>query len=90
MCFTPRAAKQLDTIFRTDRPQERLIHSAEHMQKLVGEILSGDPRSQYRRDKCSDRLYFVELDGLHITTWFDESENDPEGVVAEILRVRES
>ena len=33
-----------------------------------------------------DRLYFIELDGLHITAWFDEAREGQ--VIAEVLRVR--
>jgi tRNA-Thr(GGU) m(6)t(6)A37 methyltransferase TsaA len=86
VCFTARAKRQLEQIFKAGRPRDALTHNEPEMIRLVGQILSGDPRSVYRRDKCSDRLYFIELDGLHITAWFDEAREGQ--VIAEVLRVR--
>lgn len=45
------------------------------------EILQNDPRSIYRKNKCSDKLYFFTIDNLHITSWFDDS-------VVEVLRIK--
>ena len=44
-------------------------------------------RSRYRRDRCSDRLYFFEVsDQAHITVWFEQDEGD--SVVSNVLRIR--
>jgi len=85
--LTARAKLQLDRCFAGARPKGALIQTQESMLRLVGEVLSGDPRSVYRRDKCSDRLYFVELDGLHFSVWFDEEDGQ---LFAEVLRVRQN
>ena len=90
VCFTRRACQQLESIFSEGRPSDALIQTTEHMARLLVEVLRGDPRSRYRRNKCSDRLYFVELDGLHVTTWFDEIHGEKTSIVAEILRIRTS
>ena len=86
VCLTARARNQLGEIFRSGRPTTALIQNEKEMIQLLGEILSGDPRSLYRKDKCSDRLYFLELDGLHFTSWFDDGEEGE--LLAEVLRVR--
>ena len=88
VCFTPRATRQLDTIFSEGRGAHVLIEERAHMERLLAEVLAGDPRSRYRRDKCSDRLYFIELDGLHMTVWFDEASGEESKIIAEVLRVR--
>ena len=84
--YTGRAHQMLETIFTGGRPPESHCKTIEKFISLVSEILAGDPRSLYRKDKCSDRLYFLELDGLHVTAWFDEDEQGNE--LAEVLRVR--
>ena len=44
-------------------------------------------RSRYRRDRCSDRLYFFEVsDQAHITVWFEQDEDN--SVVSNVLRIR--
>ena len=52
--------------------------------EVLGQLLAAEPRSRYRRDRCSDRLYFIEIDGLHVTAWFDEEDDED---VAEVLRI---
>ncbi len=84
--YTGRAQRMLTDIFQGGRPPESHYHTQGAFQAFLGEILAGDPRSIYRKDKCSDRLYFLELDGLHVTVWFDEGEHGDE--LAEVLRVR--
>ncbi|CAL1290994.1 unnamed protein product [Larinioides sclopetarius] len=49
--------------------------------EAITDVLKNDPRSVYRRTKCSDRLYYFFINHLHITCWFDES-------IAEVLRVK--
>nr|XP_045602356.1 tRNA (adenine(37)-N6)-methyltransferase-like [Procambarus clarkii] len=46
----------------------------------ISSVLSEDPRSAYRRQKCSSLLYYFNVDTAHITAWF-------EGNTAEVLRV---
>ncbi|XP_040580952.1 tRNA (adenine(37)-N6)-methyltransferase [Lepeophtheirus salmonis] len=41
----------------------------------ITSILEADPRSCYRKDKCSDKLYFFSHDGVHLTAWFDDEDN---------------
>ena len=50
----------------------------------VIEILKSDPRSVYRKNCTSDRLFYMTIDGIHVTAWFDD---EVEGEVrCEILR----
>ena len=57
------------------------IDSPSAAKQAISEILKNDPRSVYRKNKCSDKLYFFEIDNLHITCWFDD-------MIAEVLRVK--
>ncbi len=82
--LTLRAAKHLKDIFGGGRPESALLKSQGHFMEVLGQLLAAEPRSRYRRDRCSDRLYFIELDGLHVTAWFDEEDNQD---VAEVLRI---
>ena len=75
----------MEIIFEAERGEPCLLKSSEQFMKVLGQLLSAEPRSRYRRDRCSDRLYFVELDGLHVTAWFDD-ENGQD--IAEVLRIR--
>ena len=84
--YTGRAHEMLEVVFAGGRPKESHCKTLPEFRSLVSEILAGDPRSIYRKDKCSDRLYFLELDGLHVTAWFDEDAQGNE--FAEVLRVR--
>ncbi len=86
VAYTGRAQCMLTKIFEDERSVESHYKTMDSFQAFLGEILAGDPRSLYRKDKCSDRLYFLELDGLHVTAWFDEDEQGNE--LAEVLRVR--
>jgi tRNA-Thr(GGU) m(6)t(6)A37 methyltransferase TsaA len=82
--FTLRATKQLGSVFQGPRDSSALLKNSENFMKVLGQLLAAEPRSRYRRDRCSDRLYFVELDGLHVTAWFDEEDGQD---VAEVLRI---
>lgn len=57
------------------------IDSSSAAKQAITEILQNDPRSVYRKKKCSDKLYFFEIDKLHVTCWFDDR-------IAEVLRVK--
>jgi len=51
------------------------------------EVLRSDPRSVYRKGKASDRLFFTNIDNIHVTAWFDSSSLGEGKVRAEILRL---
>ncbi|XP_026696258.2 tRNA (adenine(37)-N6)-methyltransferase-like [Ciona intestinalis] len=59
--------------------------SPDNLKQAIIDVLTADPRSSYRRQKCSDRLYYFTLDNAHITAWFDDT-NDQ--VIAEVLRIK--
>jgi len=78
--FGERAMKDLEQF-----PEE----GRSKLRQTISVILSADPRSRYRRDRCSDRLYFFEVsDQAHITVWFEQDEGD--SVVSNVLRIRRS
>lgn len=85
MTFTEAALRQTER-FRPDSEDEafRLVflRSAGEARRAISDILSEDPRSTYRRNKCQDRLYFCIVDVMHVTSWFDEVDNK-----CEVLRV---
>ncbi len=66
--FTSRALRDLETF----------PHA---LKSSIIEILTSDPRSVYRKDKCSDRLYFLAVGPASCTVWFDQN-------LAEVLRVK--
>ncbi|ELT89165.1 hypothetical protein CAPTEDRAFT_221783 [Capitella teleta] len=76
--FTPEAESQIEQLSAEN--QLRFIDSAD-LRRAIVNILSADPRSAYRRKKCSDRLYFFKVDCVHVTCWFN-------GNVAQVLRVK--
>uniref|UniRef100_F6U8L4 TsaA-like domain-containing protein n=2 Tax=Ciona intestinalis TaxID=7719 RepID=F6U8L4_CIOIN len=59
--------------------------NSDNLKQAIIDVLKADPRSSYRRQKCSDRLYYFTLDNAHITAWFDDT-NDQ--VIAEVLRIK--
>lgn len=76
--FGERANKDLECFPEEDRSKLR---------QTISVILSADPRSRYRREKCSDRLYFFEVfNQAHVTVWFDEDGGD--SAVSNVLRIR--
>ena len=83
--FTDSALQQIGR-FSSDAPDHayrlRFLKSAEEAIRAIRDILSEDPRSVYRKNKCQDRLYFCIVDEMHVTSWFDEMENK-----CEVLRV---
>ena len=77
--FTVRAEEQLKNI--TSEPHaSRKIVSRDGTRQAISSILAADPRSTYRRRQCSDRLYYFNVDSLHITCWFDED-------IVEVLKI---
>ncbi|XP_070176574.1 tRNA (adenine(37)-N6)-methyltransferase-like [Littorina saxatilis] len=85
--FTPNAESQLQNFVSQTTSS---THSQYSLDFLSGEdeirstimsVLSEDPRSVYRREKCKDALYFFTVDQIHVTCWFDEDR-------AEVVRLQ--
>jgi hypothetical protein len=72
--FTPRALQSFDGL------QLESLNSVKDLKEAIRDVLSEDPRSNYRRDKCSDRLYYFNVDNVKVTCWFDNE-------VAEVLKL---
>ncbi|XP_035220251.1 tRNA (adenine(37)-N6)-methyltransferase-like isoform X2 [Stegodyphus dumicola] len=87
--FTNRAVSDLEMFHSEKDHSEKcrycltFVDGQISAKKGIIEILENDPRSVYRRQKCTDRLYYFYLDNMHITCWFDE-------MIAEVLRVKPS
>lgn len=82
--ITERAKSQLQKFSKlAENPDFRLkfLHSAEEALEAIKAILSEDPRSIYRRQKCEDSLYYFTVDVLHVTCWFDDD-------VVEVVKVQ--
>ncbi|KAF4090830.1 hypothetical protein AMELA_G00056220 [Ameiurus melas] len=84
--FTPTAERQLadflpPTCSDTGRPKFQFLNGPEEAAAAIRGVLSADPRSVYRRNRCSDRLFFFSLDTAHVTCWFGDG-------FAEVLRVQ--
>ena len=79
--FTPRALKQL--------PNMPLVNLKTHsdLKEAIIDVLKEDPRSNYRRDKCSDRLYYFTVDSVKVTCWFDDIDNND--IITEVLKLEE-
>jgi len=80
VCFTERSLKDIETV---DEFKLNWLESRVQLQVAITEILTQDPRSVYRRHQCSDRLYFTDVDTVHVTAWFDDRIN-----TVEVLRVK--
>ena len=78
--FTPRSSKQLSNV------KLNQLKTHQDLKEAIVDVLKEDPRSNYRRDKCSDRLYYFTVDCVKITCWFDQNEND-ETVLSEVLKI---
>lgn len=79
--FTNRAIEDLEHLTVKNRLVKDCPYDYLEAKKSIIEILRNDPRSVYRRQKCSDRLYYFCINNLHVTTWFDDD-------IAEVLRVK--
>ncbi|KAI1301493.1 putative S-adenosylmethionine-dependent methyltransferase RcsF [Halotydeus destructor] len=89
--FTSQSLQSLQSFHRKldghDQPEcdyclEYLDSSAD-AQRAICSLLRADPRSVYRRNKCSDRLYYFSLDRIHVTCWFDSETNS-----AQIVKIK--
>ena len=78
--FSSRAEADLVQI---DLNRCQWLKSPGEVRAAIRDILRSDPRSVYRKTRCSDRMYFTELDGLHVTAWFDP---DIEGM--EVVKIK--
>ncbi|KAK4309724.1 hypothetical protein Pmani_018654 [Petrolisthes manimaculis] len=84
VCFNPIAEKQItdfsaaaeDICFRL-----KYLADGAELQAAITQVLTEDPRSTYRRQKCSSQLYYFVVDTAHVTAWFEDS-------LVEILRVK--
>jgi len=79
--FTTRALEMLNNF-----PVIHLKHfkDTNDLKAAISDVLSNDPRSTYRRERCSDKLYYFDIDHAHVTAWFDTN-NGIE--IAEVLKV---
>ncbi|RVE76152.1 hypothetical protein OJAV_G00005630 [Oryzias javanicus] len=86
--FTPQAESQLAEFLPAhpsgasggDRPRFHFLRSTDEAVAAIRGILSADPRSVYRRTRCTDRLFFFTLDSADVTCWFGEN-------FAEVLQI---
>lgn len=82
--ITDRAKSQLQKFSKTSKNPDfklKFLNSGEEALDAIRSILSEDPRSIYRRQKCGDSLYYFTVDVLHVTCWFDHD-------LAEIVRIQ--
>ncbi|XP_013389904.1 tRNA (adenine(37)-N6)-methyltransferase [Lingula anatina] len=84
--FSPTATKELEMFSKSSsNPHYVFSHfdSVQDAKNAIAKILQADPRSPYRRTKCTDKLYYFAIDSFHVTAWFDDDVN-----VAEVLKVK--
>ena len=73
--FTQRAINDLEKVILSSN-----LKSRNCLKQAIMDVLQEDPRSNYRRDKCTDKLYFFTVDNVKVTCWFDED-------LAEVLKI---
>ena len=73
--FTQRAISDLEKV-----PSTQNLKNKSDLKQAIMDVLQEDPRSNYRRDKCTDKLYFFTVDNVKVTCWFDED-------LAEVLKI---
>ena len=85
--ITDRAISDIDYLVRTNA----LEVNREEVIESIKSVLQADPRSNYRKQKCSDRLYYFSLKNtIHITAWFDDNfTNMSENVVSTVESIAE-
>jgi len=79
------------TVRYTSRAERdlRKLADCDEVRRQLSATLRADPRSRYRREKCGDRLYYVNVLNAHCTVWFDKDEGEDEREeVAEVLRIK--
>lgn len=80
--FTPTAQEEASR-FQTNRDDKYKLYYVSDVVTAITNILQADPRSVYRRTKCSDRLYYFVVDTVHVTVWFDDDTS-----CVEVVRVK--
>ncbi|KAM9330651.1 tRNA (adenine(37)-N6)-methyltransferase [Gastrophryne carolinensis] len=73
--------KQFRSQCDSGRRSFRYFQSPDEAKCAISTVLSADPRSVYRRNRCHDRLFYFSLDTMHITCWFGHD-------FAEVLRIQ--
>lgn len=84
--FTAHAEKELAKFLpaghnKSDGPRFKFLRSTEEARAAIRGVLSADPRSVYRRARCTDKLFYFTLDTADVTCWFGHD-------FAEVLQVR--
>jgi len=79
--FSNRSIKDLNSL---NLQECRLIQSKEELVSVIRRVLASDPRSIYRKNRCSDRLYYTSVENIHVTAWFD-----PRQDMMEVLALQE-
>nr|XP_027212808.1 tRNA (adenine(37)-N6)-methyltransferase-like isoform X1 [Penaeus vannamei]XP_027212809.1 tRNA (adenine(37)-N6)-methyltransferase-like isoform X1 [Penaeus vannamei]XP_027212810.1 tRNA (adenine(37)-N6)-methyltransferase-like isoform X1 [Penaeus vannamei] len=82
--YNPIAADEIKRFSAaTDDEPYRLqfLRDDKELKNAIRSVLSEDPRSTYRREKCPSLLYYLTVDTAHVTAWFDDT-------TVEVLRVR--
>lgn len=84
--FTAHAEKELAEFLpagcnRSNGPTFKFLRSTEEAIAAIRGVLSADPRSVYRRARCTDKLFYFTLDTADVTCWFGHG-------FAEVLQVR--
>lgn len=84
--FTAHAEKELAKFLpaghnKSDGPRFKFLRSTEEAIAAIRGVLSADPRSVYRRARCTDKLFYFTLDTADVTCWFGHG-------FAEVLQVR--
>ena len=76
--FTPSSLLELEEFHGSGSHDGECCHcmqflkNVHELKQAIESLLRADPRSVYRRNKCSDRLYYFTLDKqVHVTCWFD-------------------
>merc|ERR1712126_473383 len=80
VAFSSRAEQDLEKI---DLSPCTWLRSSQELRGLVTDMMRADPRSVYRKNRGSDRLYFTTVDTVHVTAWYDDSLGG-----MEVLRLR--
>ncbi|XP_015919693.1 tRNA (adenine(37)-N6)-methyltransferase isoform X2 [Parasteatoda tepidariorum] len=81
--FTNRALIDLENLKMSNKEETSCGECSNHaeIKKSIVEVLQNDPRSIYRKEKCSDKLYYFYINHIHVTSWFDDQ-------TAEVLRIK--
>ena len=73
--------EELNEVDLSDEDDRMEVEDKSNERKeAIKDVLKEDPRSNYRRDKCTDKLYYFNVDNVKITCWFDDD-------IAEVLKV---